>query len=363
MIIGITAGAMLVAVIVIIAVLMASGSDSRKYSKHMESAQRYMDELQYEQAIAEYKAAIEIEPNNVGAYRALAELYVQMRDYEAAITVLNQGIEQTGAEELYGCIEMKYQADGSHWVWEYDMNGNYMITRYQVNGTIYLVEEYDANGNCAKVTWYNEDGTIKVSDEYGRDGILVKSAHYDDKGGVVYYEHDSDGNCVKATCYRADGFYLVVEYDGNGMQFTYYNSNGELSSYVIYEYDGNLGGLREVNYYDDGRVSWILKHNVNCLKETRYYYNNVDRTIDFFYVINEYDGSWNLVKSTDYSVDGSGTVNWYAINEYDGNGNLVKSTSYSVDGSGTVNWYAINEYDGNGNLVKSNYYNADGSEW
>ncbi len=85
LLIGITAGVLLIAVIVITAVLMASGSDGRKYAKHIETAQQYMDELQYEQAIAEYRAAIEIEPNNAEAYRALAEVYVQTGDYESAI--------------------------------------------------------------------------------------------------------------------------------------------------------------------------------------------------------------------------------------------------------------------------------------
>ncbi|MCM1539169.1 MAG: tetratricopeptide repeat protein [bacterium] len=102
---GIIAGILFIAVIAIVAVLVATGSDGKKYAKHMESAQRYINELDYEQAVAEYRAAIEIEPNNVEAYRALAELYVQTGDYESAVAVLNQGIEQTGSRELSEYIE------------------------------------------------------------------------------------------------------------------------------------------------------------------------------------------------------------------------------------------------------------------
>ncbi len=128
--IGIIAGILLIADIVIAAVLILwfSNSNVRNYARHMESAQRYMDELQYEQAIAEYKAAIEIEPNNAEAYQALAGLYVQMGDYESAIAVLNQGIEQTGSEELSECREeTDKERYNSYLVWaqEYEDGQDY----------------------------------------------------------------------------------------------------------------------------------------------------------------------------------------------------------------------------------------------
>ncbi len=40
LLIGITAGVLLIAVIIIVTVLMASGSDGRKYAKHIETAQQ-----------------------------------------------------------------------------------------------------------------------------------------------------------------------------------------------------------------------------------------------------------------------------------------------------------------------------------
>ena len=49
-----------------------------------------MDELNYEKAIAELELAIEIEPNNAEAYIALAEVYVEMGDYEEAVAILEE---------------------------------------------------------------------------------------------------------------------------------------------------------------------------------------------------------------------------------------------------------------------------------
>ncbi len=185
-----------------------------------------MDELQYEQAIAEYRAAIEIEPNNAEAYLALAEVYVQTGDYESAIAVLEQGIEQTDSEELSGYIEevraaqaaaeeaalqeeqaareeqaaseeesagenqqeeepeesaeesgsreeTVYNEDGSYWVNEYDGNGNLVKdASYNADGTVSWVGEYDGNGNNVKTTYYNADGT--VDSVYDGDGNRIE---------------------------------------------------------------------------------------------------------------------------------------------------------------------------------------------
>jgi FimV-like protein len=64
---------------------------------HISLAEKYLLELDYDAAIAEYHTAIEIDPKNVDYYIALAEVYVEMGDIEAAIEVLDEGLE--AAEE------------------------------------------------------------------------------------------------------------------------------------------------------------------------------------------------------------------------------------------------------------------------
>lgn len=71
-----------------------------KYIKYMNLAQQYVNEQQYDQAIAAYEIAIEAESGKPEAYIALADLYVQMGDYESAVAVLSRGIDQTESEEL-----------------------------------------------------------------------------------------------------------------------------------------------------------------------------------------------------------------------------------------------------------------------
>ena len=81
-----------VAILCVVAVLIfaGTGKETSEYEKYIEASQKYVDELNYEKAIAELELAIEIEPNNAEAYIALAEVYMELEDYESAIKVLEE---------------------------------------------------------------------------------------------------------------------------------------------------------------------------------------------------------------------------------------------------------------------------------
>ncbi|MBD5534022.1 MAG: tetratricopeptide repeat protein [Lachnospiraceae bacterium] len=79
----------------------------KKYVKYMDLAQQYANELQYDQAIAAYETAIGSESAKPEAYIALADLYVQMGDYESAVAVLSSGIDRTESEELIDYLELQ----------------------------------------------------------------------------------------------------------------------------------------------------------------------------------------------------------------------------------------------------------------
>ena len=166
-------------------------------------------------------------------------------------------------------------------------------TRYNADGTIDAVYEYDANGNLVKRYFYYDDGTLDCINEYNANGKLVKQSYYYSDDTIDFYyiwEYDANGNPVKQSGYDADGrtvAYYIWEYDGNGncVKYTDYNADGTIYSYYFYEYDAN----------------------------------------------------GNLVKRSDYKADG--TLTSYFIFEYDANGNLVKRTDYSADGTSYVNYY------------------------
>ena len=101
----IIAGVLLIAVVIVLVVISASGRKERDYEEQLKLAERYLDELDYDRAIAAYKAAIEIDPENPEAYLALADVYIEKGDYEAARKILEKGLKRTGDEEFEERLE------------------------------------------------------------------------------------------------------------------------------------------------------------------------------------------------------------------------------------------------------------------
>lgn len=220
----IVGGILLSVAIAIAAVLMVSGSDGRKYQKHMEAAQRYLDELQYEQAIAEYELAIAIEPNNESAYKKLAELYVEIEDYESAIVVLNQGIEQTDSKRLSHYLE-EVQADleknqvqmvQGHLVQEQPEQEQIEVPQEEIQKDS---QESVLDDGPREETVYMDDGSYRI-DKYDEKGNIVKSSSYGTDGKLQFYiinEYDEKGNLIKTSWYNADGTLRSInEYESNG---------------------------------------------------------------------------------------------------------------------------------------------------
>ena len=90
------------AVTVIIAAVFINFSpkESVDVSSLMSTAQKYLVEQNYEQAIAEFGKVIDLDPMNADAYLGLAEAYIAVGDTESAIEILQKGYELTGDERL-----------------------------------------------------------------------------------------------------------------------------------------------------------------------------------------------------------------------------------------------------------------------
>lgn len=100
----------LIVVMGIVGINAWSAQKSREYDGHIAAAEKYLSELDYEQAIAEYTMAFEIDPREevVDAleqtYLAYAQTYIDSGDYERAIGILEEGYEKIGRESLQNKI-------------------------------------------------------------------------------------------------------------------------------------------------------------------------------------------------------------------------------------------------------------------
>ena len=86
-----TLAAILIAVIAAVAVItLPKRSGAQELAEALELGEKYLSELNYEQAIASYRAAIEIDPKCADAYIGLADTYLAMGESEEAVKVLRQ---------------------------------------------------------------------------------------------------------------------------------------------------------------------------------------------------------------------------------------------------------------------------------
>ena len=91
---------LVVAAVLIILLSIKSSGEDEKLQEQLDLGDKYLSELDYEQAIVAYEAAIEIDPMSADAYLGLASVYEAQGDYDKAIAVLEEGYLATADEEL-----------------------------------------------------------------------------------------------------------------------------------------------------------------------------------------------------------------------------------------------------------------------
>ena len=102
---------------------LTANSAERRLADQLELGRKYLEEMDYEQAIVAFEAAIAIDPKCEEAYLALAEtyiaqgtgdsgvylpgadIYVTQDNIEKAIKVLEEGYSQTGSETILARLE------------------------------------------------------------------------------------------------------------------------------------------------------------------------------------------------------------------------------------------------------------------
>lgn len=85
--------------------LFGGASVSVGVADMLQLADRYLTEMNYEQAVIEFQRVIEIEPNMVEAYLGLAEAYVALGEKDKAVQVLREGCEATGDLEIQDMLD------------------------------------------------------------------------------------------------------------------------------------------------------------------------------------------------------------------------------------------------------------------
>ncbi len=96
---------MVICATVAVGIMAYNGSDAVRFKKQLDLGQKYLSEMNYEEAVVAFNQAIEIDPRSVDAYLGLADAYIGLGDEEAALAALQTGYEATGDERLKARID------------------------------------------------------------------------------------------------------------------------------------------------------------------------------------------------------------------------------------------------------------------
>lgn len=239
----------------------ASCSSKAKQAQEMiATANQYLLDGNYEEAIASFNQAIEIDPKQPGAYHGLYSVYTAMSDYVNARTSVERGIEATGADVANSEISYRDDTDGLEGV-DLLIHDYQVITKIMTNPSRVVTKEgdrtyqadyeyeFDDHGRITLLRVITEDGTQETRYTYNLAGVIKTM----DREGIENYELSKSGDGYKATyvAYSEDGetrSNVEIKYDSNGRQVSRTVSGedpvtGEettVTSRYSYDSDGNL---------------------------------------------------------------------------------------------------------------------------
>ncbi|MDD3279890.1 MAG: carboxypeptidase regulatory-like domain-containing protein [Lachnospiraceae bacterium] len=81
-------------------ILIRSNMTQKTYKEQITSAQKYLDEMDYEQAVTAFQMALEVNPDKEEPYIGLFQTYSEQNNMTLAISFLQKGCEQTGSQRL-----------------------------------------------------------------------------------------------------------------------------------------------------------------------------------------------------------------------------------------------------------------------
>lgn len=204
---------------------------------------------------------------------------------------------------------------------------------------------------------------------------LERSERTDYPGGYSIADFNAKGDCVKVTYYLEDGtleWYMINEYDSNGVYLKHfsYNADGTLNMWCeyFYEADGSMDysknhfndGTYSINIYDENEVV-VESYDYDANGELTGSSRNVMENGEWVGII-EYDAAGNVIMEFERIESEDGSLVFVPVGSGDVEDGEVEEevgftgTSEEMKSDGSK---VVYEYE-NGALLKSSFYNAAG---
>lgn len=159
-------GVIVLVLLVVIAALCAAGygiwyqMPQQRFTRQMDLGERYLNDLDYEQAVAAFSTALEILPDNEeaedalsGTYVSWSDSYVSEGDYQSAVDTLGQGQSALPDNETLLTATAKTYID---WV-------DVLLAQGDLESAEAVIGEAEEAAPCDEVTQKAEEVAAKIS--------------------------------------------------------------------------------------------------------------------------------------------------------------------------------------------------------
>lgn len=117
-------------VIAVISIFIFFNTPGQKVKRQLSLGEKYLNELEYENAIQAYRKALSIDPMAEEAYIGMANAYIAQKDYENALAIIEEGIAMIGESEQLLALKNDIEST-SRLLWTFDL---YDILKYDLFG-------------------------------------------------------------------------------------------------------------------------------------------------------------------------------------------------------------------------------------
>lgn len=291
--------------VILISVLMTKVGPQQKITNQLELGNKYLTEMNYEQAIVVFEQVIEIDPMNADAYVGLTDAYICLNKFDKAYETAKQGYDKTGDERLNEKILMIESGnivdfeDRTHKLTQYSADGDIEFETYFT----YSYNEYGLITDTIRLVY--EEGHIReeiheMKQEYDQsdlhNGMQRRYRFAPETGEIIgewldVWEYDKNTRTEKFTTYDVDiktGEKLVNDYWTKE-----YDETNKLIAGKFYDGDGSLNGRYEMSYDSNGNCTEERHYDANghlTLKSVRIYDKN-GKYIGY----KDYDESGNVI--------------------------------------------------------------------
>ena len=256
--------AFLLAAFCVAGVLVFTGRQERRdYENYVASAEKYLEELDYESAQDAYLKAIEVDPRQADAYVGLAKTYLKQEDFDKAREILSQGQKSVSKEEAKRLIssgsdngESGNPDNGSSIADEIDRlqvgkNYTWVVDPEIQADDIYYLKDENVMDYCRNDLNRQMETAYAVMKKDGKYGLLLESDAERYRSFVdTYMPFYGEFELVGSSPIVYKEFHLFDASRDTSYEFTQYSMGYETYLLEItYHYSGNA--LRDMSFNCD----------------------------------------------------------------------------------------------------------------